>query len=217
MEVADDRHPHAKLVEAVHDFRNSRGRLFGIHRDADQFGAGARQRHYLIHGAGHIGGVGVGHGLHDNRMIAANFDTCYVYHYRCSAELHCHRSSRGTLILALWVFRPLRGPYCLIGGLAAIASWRRFIRWLRRLWFVTHCTLRRLPANSASSSRLTTGYQVFLARAVEAEVLGVRAKIACLEEVTRATLWAYGDPRRRLSKRKEGEFGFDPPDGGVSG
>jgi hypothetical protein len=74
------------------------------------------------------------------------------------------------------------------------------------LWFVTHCTLRRLPANSASSSRLTTGYQVFLARAVEAEVLGVRAKIACLEEVTRATLWAYGDPRRRLSKRKEGEL-----------
>jgi hypothetical protein len=31
-------------------------------------------------------------------------------------------------------------------------------------------------------------------------------KIACLEDVTQGRLWAYGDPRRRLSKRKKDEL-----------
>ena len=49
-------------------------------------------------------------------------------------------------------------------------------------------------------------YQAFPARCVEAEVLGVRVKIACLEDVTQGKLWAYNDPRRRLSKRKKDEL-----------
>jgi hypothetical protein len=49
-------------------------------------------------------------------------------------------------------------------------------------------------------------YQVFLARAVDAEVLGVRVKVACLEDVVQRKLWAYGDSRRRLSKRKKDEL-----------
>ncbi|MDQ6704856.1 MAG: hypothetical protein M3Z85_02695 [Acidobacteriota bacterium] len=49
-------------------------------------------------------------------------------------------------------------------------------------------------------------YQVFLARCLEAEVLGLRVKIACLEDVTQGKLWAYSDPRRRLSKRKKDEL-----------
>jgi len=49
-------------------------------------------------------------------------------------------------------------------------------------------------------------YQAFPARSVEAEVLGVRVRIACLEDVTLGKLWAYGDPRRRLSKRKKDEL-----------
>jgi hypothetical protein len=45
-------------------------------------------------------------------MIAANFDTCHVYYGRRAAGLYCHRSSRGTLILALWVWRaPCRGVW----------------------------------------------------------------------------------------------------------
>jgi hypothetical protein len=36
--------------------------------------------------------------------------------------------------------------------------------------------------------------------------LGVRVKIACLEDVTQGKLWAYSDPRRRLSKRKKDEL-----------
>jgi hypothetical protein len=49
-------------------------------------------------------------------------------------------------------------------------------------------------------------YQAFLSRSVEADVLGVRVRIACLDDVTRGKLWAYGDPRRRLSKRKKDEL-----------
>ena len=45
-------------------------------------------------------------------------------------------------------------------------------------------------------------YQAFPARSMEAEVLGIRVKVACLEDVTQGKLWAYGDSSRRLSKRK---------------
>lgn len=49
-------------------------------------------------------------------------------------------------------------------------------------------------------------YQAFLARSIDAEVLGIRVKIASLEDVTQGKLWAFGDPRRRLSKRKKDEL-----------
>lgn len=37
-------------------------------------------------------------------------------------------------------------------------------------------------------------------------VLGVHVRVACLEDITRGKLWDYGDPRRRLSKRKKDEL-----------
>ena len=37
-------------------------------------------------------------------------------------------------------------------------------------------------------------------------MLGIRVKIACLEDVTQGKLWAFGDPQRRLSKRKKDEL-----------
>jgi hypothetical protein len=49
-------------------------------------------------------------------------------------------------------------------------------------------------------------YQAFPARSVDADVLGVRVKVACREHVTQGKLWAYGDPNRRLSKRKKDEL-----------
>jgi hypothetical protein len=51
-----------------------------------------------------------------------------------------------------------------------------------------------------------TRYQTFLARSIQAEVLGVHVRIACLQDVTQGKLWAYGDPQRRLSKRKKDEL-----------
>lgn len=49
-------------------------------------------------------------------------------------------------------------------------------------------------------------YQAFLSRAEEQEVLGLRVRVANLEDVTQGKLWAYGDPGRRLSKRKKDEL-----------
>jgi hypothetical protein len=49
-------------------------------------------------------------------------------------------------------------------------------------------------------------YQPFPSRSVEATVLGIRVKVACREDVTQGKLWAYGDPHRRLSKRKKDEL-----------
>lgn len=34
----------------------------------------------------------------------------------------------------------------------------------------------------------------------------MRVRVACLEDVTQGKLWAWGDPRRRLSKRKKDEL-----------
>jgi hypothetical protein len=49
-------------------------------------------------------------------------------------------------------------------------------------------------------------YQPLLARSVDANVLGIRAKVVCREDVTQGKLWAYADPQRRLSKRKKDEL-----------
>ncbi len=63
------------------------------------------------------------------------------------------------------------------------------------------------PASDLRIQFTTDGrYQAFLPRAEEAIVLGVRVKVACLEDVTQGKLWAYAEPGRRLSKRKKDEL-----------
>ena len=120
------------------------------------------------------------------------------------------------------------GPYCLIGGLAVncyvepvytldadlvvIASnLAKLSAHLQERGFKTEehpHSVNALAPGSQLRIQFTTDdrYQAFLARSVEAEVLGVHARVACLEDVTRGKLWAYGDPRRRLSKRKKDEL-----------
>jgi hypothetical protein len=63
-------------------------------------------------------------------------------------------------------------------------------------------SVNALATGSALRSQFRTNerYQDFLPRSVEAEVLEMRVKIACLEDVTQGKLWAFGDPRPRLSK-----------------
>jgi len=120
------------------------------------------------------------------------------------------------------------GPYCLIGGLAVNC----YVEPVYTLDADIVVIARRLPELTAdldkqgfkievhphSVNALAAGsdlriqfttderYQEFLTRAVEAPVLGTRVRIACLEDVTRGKLWAYGDPQRRLSKRKKDEL-----------
>jgi hypothetical protein len=120
------------------------------------------------------------------------------------------------------------GPYCLIGGLAVncyvepvytldadlvvIASGlSKLSEYLQGQGFKTEehpYSLNALAPASELRIQFSTDerYQAFLSRSVEAEVLGVRLRVACLEDVTRGKLWAYGDPKRRLSKRKKDEL-----------
>jgi hypothetical protein len=120
------------------------------------------------------------------------------------------------------------GPYCLIGGLAVncyvepvytldadivviASSLPDLTTRLEEQGFRTEVhphSVNALAPGSQLRIQFTTDerYQSFPARSVEAEVLGVRARVACLEDVTQGKLWEYADPRRRLSKRKEDEL-----------
>jgi hypothetical protein len=120
------------------------------------------------------------------------------------------------------------GPYCLIGGLAVNcyvepvytldADLVMIASGLSKLAAYLHQHGFKIEEHPYSLNASTPGselriqfstderYQLFLARSIESEVLGVRVRIACLEDVTRGKLWAYSDPRRRLSKRKKDEL-----------
>jgi len=120
------------------------------------------------------------------------------------------------------------GPYCLIGGLAVNSyvepvytldadivvitpNLSKLSLYLQEQGFKTEEHPHSINAQRPGSQlriQFTTDerYQSFLARSVEAEVLGIRVRVACLEDVTSGKLWAYSDPRRRLSKRKKDEL-----------
>jgi hypothetical protein len=120
------------------------------------------------------------------------------------------------------------GPYCLVGGLA-VNCYVEPVYTVDADLVVISGRLRELtehleaegyrieghphsvnafPPSSEIRIQFTTDprYQDFLTRSLEAEVLGVRARVACLEDIVRGKLWAYSDPARRLSKRKKDEL-----------
>lgn len=120
------------------------------------------------------------------------------------------------------------GPYCLIGGLAVNCYVEPvytldadFVMIAEHLPHVTaelaargfQTEVHRHSVNATSPGselriQFTTDerYQGFPGRSVRATVLGIPVKIASLEDVTQGKLWAYGDPARRLSKRKKDEL-----------
>ena len=98
------------------------------------------------------------------------------------------------------------GSYCLIGGLAVN-------NYVDPVYTLDADIVVIAPVNAQSRGsdlriQFTTDdrYQEFPSRAVPAEVLDLPVRVACLEDVTRGKLWAYGDPARRLSKRKQDEL-----------
>ena len=101
------------------------------------------------------------------------------------------------------------GPYCLIGDLAVNCYVEPIYTLDAEIVVIAlpH-SLSAIAPRSDLRIRFTTDerYQPFLDRSVESEVLGIRVRIACLEDVTRGKLWAYSDPLRRLSKRKKDEL-----------
>jgi hypothetical protein len=120
------------------------------------------------------------------------------------------------------------GPYCLIGGLAVncyvepvytldadlvviATNLANLASHLRDQDFKTEGHAHSLNASAPESElriqfTTDTRYQSFLGRATEGDVLGLRVKIANLEDVTQGKLWAYQDSSRRLSKRKKDEL-----------
>jgi hypothetical protein len=120
------------------------------------------------------------------------------------------------------------GPYCLIGGLAVncytepvytldadlvvIASNQdRLGACLQELGFVVerhpHSINARAPGSDLRIQFTTDArYQPFLARSTGFEVLGIRVRVACLEDVVTGKIWAWSDGQRRLSKRKKDEL-----------
>ncbi len=78
VEVADERHGDAHLVEPVADFRDGGGGLVAVDGDPDQLRAGTGERRHLAGGALDVGGVGVGHRLDDDRAIAADHDAADI-------------------------------------------------------------------------------------------------------------------------------------------
>src|SRR5690606_3528070 len=66
------RHGDAALAQAVTDVGNGGCRLVAVDGDAHQFGPCPRQRRHLLDGARHIGGVGVGPRLHDDRRATTD-------------------------------------------------------------------------------------------------------------------------------------------------
>ena len=102
------------------------------------------------------------------------------------------------------------GPYCLIGDLA-VNCYVEPVYTLDADIVVTdehpHSLNGQAPESDLRIQFTTDGrYQAFLSRSVEAEVLGVRVRVASIEDVTQGKLWAYSDPQRRLSKRKKDEL-----------
>jgi hypothetical protein len=111
----------------------------------------------------------------------------------------------------------LFGSYCLIGGLAVNC----YVEPVYTLDADVVAIAKVMPELSAHLERegfslrssdlrvqFTTDErnQPFPARAQEREVLGVRARVARLEDVVQGKLWAYADPDRRLSKCKKDEL-----------
>ena len=94
VEIADDRHVDAHLAEPVLDVRHGGRRLVAVDGDAHQLGAGARQRRHLAGGALHVGGVGIGHRLHDDRGAAADHDAADIHPDRFMTLLlrYAHRT-----------------------------------------------------------------------------------------------------------------------------
>jgi hypothetical protein len=124
----------------------------------------------------------------------------------------CEASGKWCLIGGLAVNSYVEPVYTLDADLVVIASGLGALaEKLREQGFTIEEHEHSLNARGPGSElriQFTTDvrYQAFLERSVEAVVLGVQVKVACLEDTTQGKLWAYGDPKRRFSKRKKDEL-----------
>ena len=93
VEIADDGHIDAEKIQRIHNLRNSGGGGLGIHRDADEFGTGARQRHCLIDRGLNVSSIRIRHGLHDDGVGSAYLNTANIHRDRLTPGNLCHLAS----------------------------------------------------------------------------------------------------------------------------
>ncbi len=120
------------------------------------------------------------------------------------------------------------GPYCLIGGLAVncyvepvytldadivlisanLAQLQKSLEAqnFKVEQFEHSLNLQELGSDLRIQFTMDPRYQSFPARAQKRQVLGIEAMVASLEDLAQGKLWAYGDPKRRLAKRKKDEL-----------
>ena len=133
--------------------------------------------------------------------------------------------SRDDFRLAAEALRASRQPFCLIGGLGvnhyvepvvtldadfAIAGAEGVTEALVSRGFgveqYAHSINARFPGSRLRIQiTINSRYADFPARAVEAELFGVRLPVARLEDLVQGKLWALQDPERRASKKAKDE------------
>ncbi len=72
MEIADDGHPDAELVDGLDDLGHGLRGIVGVDGDAHQLRACIGQRHHLIHRRHDVGRVGIGHRLNHDGVRSAD-------------------------------------------------------------------------------------------------------------------------------------------------
>ena len=87
VKVADDRHADAHLEQPLLDARHGGCRLVAIDGDAHDLGARGRQRRHLPCRLLDVGGVGIGHGLHDDGRATTHEHAAHIHGHRPAALL----------------------------------------------------------------------------------------------------------------------------------
>ena len=80
MKISDQRHGVTFGAKPLADFIYCRGCGVVIHRNSDQFRPSIGQLFDLGDGGSNIGRIGVGHGLYDHRLAAADHELPHSYH-----------------------------------------------------------------------------------------------------------------------------------------
>ncbi len=79
VEIANDRHVDVHAEQALLDMRHGGGCLVAVNRNAHDFRTSPRQVRDLLGGRLDVGGIGIGHRLHDNGRAAADGDVANLY------------------------------------------------------------------------------------------------------------------------------------------
>ena len=85
------RTPNLSSVSTI--LGTARGRFVGVDGDAHQLGARVGQRHHLIDGRLHVGGIGVGHRLDHDGVASADVHTAHVDGHGAVARISAHKLS----------------------------------------------------------------------------------------------------------------------------